>query len=124
MRWRAPFLCFLLLPAIGVARIVATYRAISQTSDESPNIACGMQYLGLGRYDYGAFHPPLARLAIALGPYLYGARSQRSPDRWHEGNAVLNSAPRYGKALTLARLGILPFFVLASACVWWWGRRL
>jgi hypothetical protein len=119
-----PTLIFLLLVAIGAARIIATYRSIAQTSDETPNIACGMQYLDLGRYDYGPFHPPLARLAIALGPYLYGARSQNLPDRWPEGNAVLNSAPRYGKALTLARLGILPFFLLACAVVWLWGRKL
>jgi AbrB family looped-hinge helix DNA binding protein len=83
-----------------------------------------MQYLDLGRYDYGAFHPPLARLAMAIGPYLYGARAQKLPDRWKEGNAVLNSAPRYGKALTLARLGILPFFLLACTVVWLWGRKL
>src|SRR5436305_12727970 len=121
---RAPFVLFVLLTVIGVLRIVGTYRAISKTSDESTNIACGMQYLDLGRYDYGAFHPPLARLAIALGPYLYGARSQKLPDRWQEGNAVLNSAKRYGQALTLARMGILPFFVLACAIVWLWGRRL
>jgi hypothetical protein len=124
MKRHVPLLLFLLLTAIGVARIASTYRAIAQTSDETPNIACGMQYLDLGRYDYGAFHPPLARLAIALGPYLYGARSQKRPDRWQEGNAVLNSARRYGKALTLARLGILPFFLLATTCVWLWGRWL
>ena len=53
-----PTLIFLLLAVIGVARIAATYRSIAQTSDETPNIACGMQYLDLGRYDYGAFHPP------------------------------------------------------------------
>jgi hypothetical protein len=117
-------LIFIALTAIGVARIASTYRAISQTSDETPNIACGMQYLDLGRYDYGAFHPPLARLAIALGPYLYGARAQKLPDRWKEGNAVLNSAARPAKALTLARVGILPFFVLACTVVWLWGRRL
>jgi hypothetical protein len=113
-----------LLTAIGVARIVSTYHTIAQTSDETPNIACGMQYLDLGRYDYGAFHPPLARLAMAIGPYLYGARAQKLPDRWKEGNAVLNSAPRYSRALTLARIGILPFFILACAVVWLWGRRL
>jgi len=124
MKRRTPFLLFLLLTAIGVARIASTYRAIAQTSDETPNIACGMQYLDLGRYDYGAFHPPLARLAMALGPYLYGARSQKLPDRWREGNAVLASGRRYGKTLTLARLGIMPFFVLATTCVWLWGRRL
>ena len=119
-----PTLIFLLLASLGVARIAATYRGIAQTSDETPNIACGMQYLDLGRYDYGAFHPPLARLAIALGPYLYGARAQKLSDRWKEGNAVLASAPRYGKALTLARLGILPFWVLACTVVWLWGRKL
>ena len=56
-----PALIFLLLTAIGMARIAATYRGMAQTSDETPNIGCGMQYLDLGRYDYGAFHPPLAR---------------------------------------------------------------
>jgi 4-amino-4-deoxy-L-arabinose transferase-like glycosyltransferase len=119
-----PTLVFLLLTAIGVARITATYRGVAQTSDETPNIACGMQYLDLGLYSYGAFHPPLARLAIAVGPYLYGARAQKLPDRWKEGNAVLNSAPRYGRALTLARLGVLPFFLLACTVVWLWGRKL
>jgi hypothetical protein len=117
-------LIFLLLTAIGVARIASTYRQIAQTSDETPNIGCGMQYLDLGRYDYGAFHPPLARLAMAIGPYLYGARSQKQPDRWREGNAVLNSTPRPAKALALARIGILPFFILACTVVWLWGRRL
>jgi hypothetical protein len=121
---RGPALLFLLLTGVGVARIALTYRDIWQTSDEAPNIACGMQWLNLGRYDYGLFHPPLARIAMALGPYLYGARSQRTPDRWVEGNAVLNSAPRYNKALTVAREGILPFFVLACVCVWLWSRRL
>ncbi|MEO8373504.1 MAG: hypothetical protein ABI806_30245 [Candidatus Solibacter sp.] len=114
----------MLLTLIGVARIVATYPAIAQTSDETPNIACGMQYLDLGTYTYGAFHPPRARLAMAVGPYLYGARAQKLPDRWPEGNAVLNSAPRPARALTFARLGILPFFLLACTIVWLWGRRL
>ncbi len=121
---RLPALVSALLVLAGAVRIVSTYRQIAQTSDETPNIACGMQYLDLGRYDYGAFHPPLARLAIALGPYLYGARSQHLPDRWQEGNAVLDSTPRPAKALTLARLGILPFFLLACTVVWLWGRRL
>ena len=117
-------LILLLLTAIGAVRIVATYRQIAQTSDETPNIGCGMQYLDLGRYDYGAFHPPLARLAMAVGPYLYGARAQKQPDRWKEGNAVLNSTRRPAKALALARAGILPFFLLACTVVWLWGRRL
>jgi len=119
-----PLIAALLLTAIGVGRIAATYHSISQTSDESSNLACGMQWLEQGRYTLGPFHPPLARIAMSIGPYLYGARSQGFPERFHEGNAVLNSARRYAKTLTLARIGILPFFVLATAMVWFWSRRL
>ena len=121
---KAAFSIFVLLVAIAILRIALTYRTVAQTVDETPNIACGMQWLDQGRYDLGPFHPPLARIAMAIGPYLYGLRSQGLPDRWKEGNAILHSRKRYGAALTLARIGILPFFVLAAACVWLWSRRL
>ena len=120
----AAFWIFLLLVAAGLLRIALTYRAVAQTVDETPNIACGMQWLDQGRYDLGPFHPPLARIAMAIGPYLYGLRSQGLPDRWKEGNAILYSRGKYAVALTLARIGILPFFILACACVWLWGRRI
>src|SRR5436309_3178361 len=122
-RSRAFWICILLVTA-GMLRIVLTYRAVAQTVDETPNIACGMQWLDQGRYDLGPFHPPLARIAMAIGPYLYGLRSQGDPDRWKEGNAILHSRGKYAVALTLARIGILPFFVLAAACVWRWGARI
>jgi 4-amino-4-deoxy-L-arabinose transferase-like glycosyltransferase len=118
------FWIFVLLVSAGVLRIVLTYRAVAQTVDETPNIACGMQWLDQGRYDLGPFHPPLARIAMAIGPYLYGLRSQGVPDRWKEGNAILHSRGKYSVALTLARLGILPFFVLAAVCVWLWSARI
>jgi hypothetical protein len=121
---RAPAIAALLLTVLGVARIVATWHEIAQTVDETPNIACGMQWLDKGRYDYGPFHPPLSRVAMAIGPYLYGARSQGLPDRWKEGNAVLNSARKPERALKLARAGILPFFLAATAIVFFWSRRL
>ncbi|PWU00283.1 MAG: glycosyl transferase [Terriglobia bacterium] len=121
---RLPLILFVLLTATGVVRIVSTYRSISQTSDESSNLACGMEWLDRGRYELGPFHPPLARIAMSIGPYLYGARSQGLTDRWKEGNAVLNSARRYARTLTLARIGILVFFLLATTCVWLWSRRL
>jgi hypothetical protein len=121
---RVAFGLFVLMSLVGVVRIVSTYQQISQTVDETPNIACGMQWLDLGRYDYGPFHPPLSRIAMAIGPYLYGARSQGLPDRWQEGNAVLNSARKPEKALKLARAGILVFFLAATVVVWLWSRRL
>jgi 4-amino-4-deoxy-L-arabinose transferase-like glycosyltransferase len=115
---------FLPLLSIALLRIAYTYQAVAQTVDETPNIACGMQWIDQGRYDMGPFHPPLARVAVALGPYLYGQRSQGNPDRWVEGNLILHSRGKYSVALTLARLGTLPFFILATVCVWLWGRHL
>jgi 4-amino-4-deoxy-L-arabinose transferase-like glycosyltransferase len=61
---------------------------------------------------------------MAVGPYLYGLRAQGVPDRWKEGNAILHSRGKYAVALTLARAGILPFFILAAACVWLWSARI
>src|SRR5205814_1872641 len=96
--WRTPsrhFWIFVLLVATGLLRIVLTYRSVAQTVDETPNIACGMQWIDQGRYDLGPFHPPLARIAMAVGPYLYGLRSQGNSDRLKEGNPVLYSHGKY-----------------------------
>lgn len=117
-------IAFVLLTTIAVARIVSTWRHTAQTSDESPNIACGMQWLDLGRYDYGPFHPPLARTAIAASLYMHGYRAQNLPDRWNEGNAILHSRNDYWSALKYARAGVLPFFILACVWVWLWSKRL
>ena len=43
------FYIFLLLVAIGIARIALPYRWVAQTVDETPTIACGMQWLGSRR---------------------------------------------------------------------------
>jgi Dolichyl-phosphate-mannose-protein mannosyltransferase len=120
----ATFWIFVLLVAAGLLRIALTYRSVAQTVDETPNIACGMEWLDKGTYNLGPFHPPLARIAMAVGPYLYGLRSQGVPDRWKEGNAILHSRGKYAVALTLARIGILPFFLLAAVCVWRWSARI
>ena len=69
-------------------------------------------------------HPPLARVATALLPYLIGLRSANTPhDRRFamsvDGAAILYSGGHYDRNLALARLGILPFFWqprLASSC--------
>ena len=62
--------------------------------------------------------PPLARIAMALGPYLAGSRSLGNADVWKEGNALLEHGGHYQRTLTLARLGILPFFWLACFVLW------
>jgi MFS family permease len=110
------------LVVLGAARIVATYRALSETVDEVDHIGAGMEWLALGRYTYELSHPPIARIAAAAGPYLLGVRSQNGPTQWDEGRRVLYADGRYLRNLTAARLGILPFFFLAAFFVWRIGR--
>ena len=114
----------MLLVALALARIVATYRVFNQTYDEPAHIACGMEWLDQGQFRYEHQHPPLARVAVALGPYLAGIRSFGFDSMYAEGNAILYARDRYFWTLALARMGILPFFVIACALVWFWSRRL
>jgi len=104
-------------------RIVATYTVFSETYDEPAHLATGMELLDRGTYTYEAQHPPLARLAAALGPFLAGSRSQDQPNMWSEGRAILY-AGNATSTLFLARLGILPFFLLACGALWAWTRRV
>lgn len=58
----------LLLIRIGSARIVSTYNVFNHTVDEPTHIACGMEWLSKGTSHYEDQHPPLSRIAVALGP--------------------------------------------------------
>jgi 4-amino-4-deoxy-L-arabinose transferase-like glycosyltransferase len=72
---------------------------------------------------------------MAIGPYVDGSRSHGTPvtvkaadgtPMWgavSEGNKILY-ATNYWRTLTLARLGILPFFILACLVVWFWTKHL
>jgi hypothetical protein len=111
--------------AIGVARIESTYRECSQTVDESSDIACGMQLLQDRVYLMDVKHPPVGRVAVALGSFLEGVRLPgQGNDMFALGNVILNSNNNYWHNLTLARLGTLPFFVLACVVVWSWSNHL
>jgi 4-amino-4-deoxy-L-arabinose transferase-like glycosyltransferase len=118
----------LLLILIASVRIVSTYTVFNHTSDEPNHIACGMEWLDRGTYTYEAQHPPLARVAAALGPYLLGIRSQGSPtpntlEVPREGTKILYHGRHYDLTLALARLGVLPFFWIACLVMYWWGQR-
>jgi hypothetical protein len=111
------------LMAIAVMRIVAAYPAMSITFDEPAHLACGLQYVAQHVYVYEPQHPPLARAMCALGPYLDGRRLLDAPNMILEGVAVLYDGGHTGRTLTLARLGTLPFFILACLVVYFWARR-
>ncbi len=117
----------LALVAVASVRIVATYNVFSNVIDEPAHIACGMEWLDKGVYRWEPQHPPLARVAAALGPYLAGIRSQGTVHQndlsmYYEGNAILHRQD-YDRTLALARLGILPFFWIACGVVYVWGKR-
>ncbi len=114
---------FILLVALGSLRIVSTYHVFSQTSDEPAHIAAGLEWLSKGVYHYETQHPPLARVATALGPYLSGLRSSDTPSMWKEGLRILYDDGHGDRNLALARLGILPFFWVACFVVYLWGKR-
>ncbi len=122
---RAPVIALLLVAAASV-RIAATYSVFSHTSDEPAHIACGMEWLSRGVYEYEEQHPPLTRVAMALGPYLDGARTTGHENFMTEGLLILRGTDgaSYERRLALARLGILPFFWLASFAVFLIGRRV
>jgi len=114
---------FLLLTTIGSLRIISTYHVFSHTSDEPAHIAAGLQWLSQGIYQYEPQHPPLARVAVALGPYLAGLRSENNANMWNEGLTLLYGGGHYDRILGLARLGILPFFWVGCLTVYLWGKR-
>jgi hypothetical protein len=135
MQWPLPRLTLVAvlgLIVVGFLRIVSTYRTFSQTVDEPSHMAGGLEWLDRGTYWFEPKHPPLARVAFAVGPYLAGLRISDSmpTGRVHfgrvfrEGNALLETKGRYDRNLALARLGNLPFFMLGCLAVFWLAAPL
>lgn len=116
------YLLLILVIIFGLLRITSTYGVFWQTWDEPAHIAAGMEWLDKGQYTYEHLHAPLARVMSALGPFFDGVRSIGEKEIFQEGNALLHSKDTYERTLTLARLGILPFFVLATLVVWMWAK--
>ena len=68
-------------------------------------------------------HPPLARVMGALGPWLAGEHWTPTGNTTTDGTSVLGYDAHYDRMLALARLGMLPFFLLACVMVFLWGNR-
>jgi Dolichyl-phosphate-mannose-protein mannosyltransferase len=121
----------LILTLFAVVRIVAGYFQNSQAFDEPSHVAAGMEWLDRGTYLIDPLHPPLARIAIAAPLYLAGLRSPQIPpppgggrvSYFEIGNRVLYDSGHYLRNLSLARLGILPFFLMGACVVFCWARR-
>jgi 4-amino-4-deoxy-L-arabinose transferase-like glycosyltransferase len=118
----------LLAVAILVPTLLAasTWHLFGHTWDEPEHLAAGIELVDRARYEYDTEHPPIGRIMMAIGPYLAGARSWGTPppDGVQEGVDILYRSGHYDEYLTLARLGMLPFFVLLLWSMWLWARRI
>jgi Dolichyl-phosphate-mannose-protein mannosyltransferase len=112
-----------LLIGVGLVRIVSTYHVFNHTIDEGAHLACGMQWFQ-HTYTYDRKHTPLARVSVALLPYLDGVRGTGNESFWVEGVLLLSSGGRYWHNLTLARIGTLPFYVWGIVVVFLWTKRV
>ncbi len=123
---RRAVLVVLGLILLGSVRIALTYTVFNHTSDEPAHIACGMQWLDQGVYNYETQHPPLTRVMVALVPYLAGVHGNKQGDMTIEGNTILygGGPGDYDRRLALSRAGNLPFFWLGCWMVFLWGRRM
>jgi len=110
--------------AIGIARIVDTWHVFNATFDEPVHLESGIEWIQFGRLTVNQMHPPLSRELIAAGPYFHGVRWQNKSDFRDEGIAELHARGDYWHTLALARMGILPFFVLAVVATWWLARGI
>jgi len=113
---------------IGIFRIVSTYSVFWETKDEAFHVATGMEWLSKGQYTIEQFHPPLARVMCALGPYVAGIRgtnkTMTTQEADKEGYVILNTGGKYERNLSLSRMGILPFFIIASLVVAYWTKEI
>src|SRR5205823_2975687 len=109
---------------VGVGRIVSTYHVFSATYDEPVHLESGIEWLQFGRLTVNRMHPPLSRVFVAAGPYLEGVRWQGKDNYRAEAVAELHSRGQYWQTLALARMGVLPFFILAVWVTWWLARTL
>ena len=106
-----------ILVAIATFRIVSTYDILSHTMDEPIHLGAGMEWLDHGTYLGDTSHPPMARAFSAMAAYFGGARYVPAESALAEGLNMLGRDAHYDRTLSLARMGILPFFWLASAAV-------
>lgn len=112
---------------VAGVRVFLTTTGFPQTFDEPVHVLCGLEWLERGTYTIEEQHPPLARVAVALGPFLHGAVLPGKTDVVSlaiPGTAVLfGDGEDYQTRLMLARLGSLSFLVALCGLIAYWSKR-
>lgn len=110
-----------LIVVVALARAAQTWAVFAATADEPQHIAAGVEWLA--RTDRPQheptriMNPPVARIAVGVGPYVAGLRS---PPALKD---LLYAGPGYQRNLALARAGVLPFLALLIVLTWVFTRR-
>jgi 4-amino-4-deoxy-L-arabinose transferase-like glycosyltransferase len=111
----------LLIVLVASARVSRTWAVFSATADEPQHIAAGIEWHArtdvVQHQPWRTVNPPVARIAVGLGPYLAG--TQPTPFL----RDMLYTGPGYLRNLELARPGVLPFLVLLIVLTWVHTRR-
>jgi hypothetical protein len=101
--------------AAAVVWTLVSASALSTTFDEPHHLATGLEWWQFGTYRWWTENPPLPKVLTALGPYLAGLRlpgpAAPEPGPWDVGITLLEAGG--ARALMLARLGTIPFLLLA-----------
>ena len=105
----------MLLTLLPLARVASTLRVFSETNDEDAHVSAGLEWLNHGTYERDPEHPPLARVILALPPYLAGERGISASAYW---------VRDYRHNLALSRVGNLLFLLIALVVVGVWSRSL
>ncbi len=121
---RRPRLLATLLILIGVLRIASTFRVFAETADEANHTKAGHELFQFHQYQAMTWNPPLPRLAFAVLPYLGGMRYDPNLEFTKGLHFVFLGHGKYEANLVRARVGNLPFFVIAAVGVWLLARRL
>lgn len=118
---RAIVLFALLLVALSMLRIIATYQSTAITTDEPFHLYEGIIWLQFGeKANY--LQPPLAQVIVAALPYLNGVRARGvRNDPVDSGWQLLATSPP--NTIELARLGVTFSFGLGSMLFFFWVRR-
>jgi dolichyl-phosphate-mannose-protein mannosyltransferase len=115
------FAALALIVAVASVRVARTWSVFAATADEPQHIAAGIEWHGrtdtVQHEPWRTVNPPVARIAVGLGPHLAGTQS--TPFL----RDTLYTGPGYLRNLQLARPGVLPFLALVIVLTWALARR-
>jgi hypothetical protein len=103
--------------------IACVYRSLSPTWDEAHHVASGLSWLEPPHRMLDPNNPPVGRITLGIGPWLFGVKANDSADSVYAGNEILRESGHYHRTITLGRLGVLPWYLLLIYLSWSITRR-